>query len=67
MWRLERACQIQLAAQSAKLHLPPPEVCEQSARMGDEFLTDRGAVAFGELEFAALERIIERKDPSYRD
>ena len=43
------------------------EVCAQSARMGDEFLTDRGAVALGELEFAALERIIERKDPSYRD
>jgi ribulose-5-phosphate 4-epimerase/fuculose-1-phosphate aldolase len=67
MWRLERACQIQLAAQSAKLHLPSAEVCAQSARMGDEFLTDRGAVALGELEFAALERVIERKDPSYKD
>jgi ribulose-5-phosphate 4-epimerase/fuculose-1-phosphate aldolase len=68
MWRLERACQIQLAAQAGgALHLPPEEVCAQSARMGDEFLTDRGAVALGELEFAALERIIERKDPSYRD
>ena len=67
MWRLERACQIQLAAQSAKLHLPPEEVCAASARMGDEFLTGRGAVGLGELEFAALERIIERKDPSYRD
>jgi ribulose-5-phosphate 4-epimerase/fuculose-1-phosphate aldolase len=68
MWRLERACQIQLAAQSGgALHLPPAEVCAQSARMGDEFLTDRGAVAVGELEFAALERIVERKDPSYRN
>jgi len=68
MWRLERACQIQLAAQAGgALHLPPEEVCAQSARMGDEFLTDRGAVALGELEFAALERIIERKDASYRD
>jgi ribulose-5-phosphate 4-epimerase/fuculose-1-phosphate aldolase len=68
MWRLERACQIQLAAQAGgALHLPPEEVCAQSARMGDEFLTDRGAVALGELEFAALERIIDRKDPSYRN
>jgi ribulose-5-phosphate 4-epimerase/fuculose-1-phosphate aldolase len=68
MWRLERACQIQLAAQAGgALHLPPEEVCAQSARMGDEFLTDRGVVALGELEFAALERIIERKDASYKD
>ena len=68
MWRLERACQIQLAAQAGgALHLPPEEVCAQSARMGDEFLTGRGAVGLGELEFAALERIIERKDPSYRN
>jgi ribulose-5-phosphate 4-epimerase/fuculose-1-phosphate aldolase len=68
MWRLERACQIQLAAQAGgALHLPPEEVCAQSARMGDEFLTGRGAVGLGELEFAALERIIERNDPSYRN
>lgn len=69
MWRLERACQIQLAAQAGgtKLHLPPDEVCAASARMGDEFLTVRGAVGFGELEFAALERIIDNKDPSYRN
>jgi len=67
MWRLERACQIQLAAQAGgALHLPPPEVCEQSAKLGDEFLTGRGAVGLGELEFAALERIVERRDPGYR-
>jgi ribulose-5-phosphate 4-epimerase/fuculose-1-phosphate aldolase len=68
MWRLERACQIQIAAQAGgALRLPLEEVCAQSARLGDDFLTDRGNVALGELEFAALERIIERKDPSYKD
>jgi ribulose-5-phosphate 4-epimerase/fuculose-1-phosphate aldolase len=69
MWRLERACQVQLAAQAggAPLRLPPEEVCAQSARMGDDFLTGRGAVGLGELEFAALERIVERRDPSYRN
>ena len=41
-------------------------VCEQSAKLGDEFLTGRGAVGLGELEFAALERIVERRDPGYR-
>jgi ribulose-5-phosphate 4-epimerase/fuculose-1-phosphate aldolase len=67
MWRLERACQVQIAAQAGgQLHLPGREVCEQSATMGDEFLTDRGAQALGQLEFDALARLIDRKDPSYR-
>jgi ribulose-5-phosphate 4-epimerase/fuculose-1-phosphate aldolase len=67
MWRLERACQVQIAAQAGgQLHLPGREVCEQSAALGDEFLTDRGAQALGQLEFDALVRLIDRKDPSYR-
>jgi hypothetical protein len=35
--------------------------------MGDDFLTDRGAQALGRLEFDALVRLVERKDPSYRN
>jgi ribulose-5-phosphate 4-epimerase/fuculose-1-phosphate aldolase len=67
MWRLERACQIQIAAQAGgHLHVPSREVCEQSAAMGDDFLTDRGAQRLGQLEFDALVRLIDRKDPSYR-
>ncbi len=67
MWRLERACQVQLAAQAGGgLHLPSAEVCEQSARLGDEFLTDRGDVGLGELEFEALVRVIDAKDPGYK-
>ena len=65
MWRLERASQIQLAAQSARLRLPSAEVCLQSRALGEEFLTD--SAPLGELEFAALERVIERKDPSYKN
>jgi len=65
MWRLERAAQIQLAAQGAQLHLPSSDVCLQSQALGEEFLTD--SAPLGELEFAALERIIERKDPSYKN
>jgi ribulose-5-phosphate 4-epimerase/fuculose-1-phosphate aldolase len=68
MWRLERACQVQIAAQAGgQVHVPPKEVCEQSAAMGDDFLTDRGAQALGRLEFDALVRLVERKDPSYRN
>jgi ribulose-5-phosphate 4-epimerase/fuculose-1-phosphate aldolase len=64
-WRLNRACEIQLAAQSSKLRLPSPEVCEQSYSMGEEFLTDQAPM--GELEFDALVRKIDRIDASYKN
>src|SRR5436190_6018576 len=40
-WRLNRACEIQLAAQVAKLRIPAPQVCEPSFHMDEEFLTDQ--------------------------
>ena len=61
-WRLNRACEIQLAAQSAKLRLPSAEVCEASHQMGEEFLTDQARL--GELEFNAIAR---RLEPSYKN
>jgi ribulose-5-phosphate 4-epimerase/fuculose-1-phosphate aldolase len=64
-WRLNRACEIQLAAQAAKLRLPSPEVCEASYEMGEEFLTDQAEL--GMLEFKALVRKIEQKDASYKN
>jgi ribulose-5-phosphate 4-epimerase/fuculose-1-phosphate aldolase len=65
MWRLERASQIQLAAQGGRLHLPSAQVCLQSQELGEEFLTDTAPL--GELEFAALQRVIDHKDPGYRN
>jgi ribulose-5-phosphate 4-epimerase/fuculose-1-phosphate aldolase len=64
-WRLNRACEIQLAAQAAKLHIPSAEVCEASYAMGNEFLTD--AAPMGELEFKALVRKIDAIDASYKN
>jgi ribulose-5-phosphate 4-epimerase/fuculose-1-phosphate aldolase len=64
-WRLNRACEVQLAAQQAKLRIPTPEVCEQSNLMGDEFLTDQAPM--GELEFASLQRKIDSLDASYKN
>jgi ribulose-5-phosphate 4-epimerase/fuculose-1-phosphate aldolase len=64
-WRLNRACEIQLAAQGAKLRIPSKEVCEQSLQMGDEFLND--AAPMGELEFASFRRIIDSQDASYKN
>jgi ribulose-5-phosphate 4-epimerase/fuculose-1-phosphate aldolase len=64
-WRLNRACEVQLAAQGARLRSPPKEVCEQSLQMGDEFLND--AAPMGELEFKSLTRIIDSEDASYKN
>jgi ribulose-5-phosphate 4-epimerase/fuculose-1-phosphate aldolase len=64
-WRLNRACEIQLAAQSAKLRLPPAEVCEASYAMGEEFLTDQAPL--GQLEFDSILRKLESKDASYKN
>jgi ribulose-5-phosphate 4-epimerase/fuculose-1-phosphate aldolase len=58
-WRLNRSCEIQLAAQAAKLRLPSPEVCEASFQMGEEFLTDQADL--GVLEFEAILRKIDNK------
>jgi ribulose-5-phosphate 4-epimerase/fuculose-1-phosphate aldolase len=57
-WRLNRSCEIQLAAQAAKLRLPTPEVCEASFQMGEEFLTDQADL--GVLEFEAILRKIKK-------
>jgi len=64
-WRLNRASEIQLAAQSAKLRLPSPEVCEASYAMGEEFLTDQAPI--GQLEFDSILRKLESKDASYKN
>jgi len=64
-WRLNRACEIQLAAQAAKLRLPSPEVCEASFAMGEEFLTDQADL--GQLEFDSILRKVEAKDASYKN
>src|SRR5436853_3901494 len=64
-WRLNRACEVQLAAQSAKLRVPSPAVCEASYEMGEEFLTDQAGL--GELEFDALARKLDASYKNYSD
>lgn len=71
MYRLERACQVQIAAQStgSPLIIPPREVCEISAERSDDFLVAEGDKGYSRMpnpEFAALMRLMDRKDPSYR-
>lgn len=71
MYRLERACQVQLAAQAtgSKLAIPSRHICELSAERSDHFLSTKGGDGYSRRpnpEFAALLRLMDLKDPSYR-
>lgn len=71
LFRLERACQVQVAAQGtgAQLAIPSPEVCKLSAQRSDDFLVAEGDTGYSKKpnpEFAAMVRLMDRKDPSYR-
>lgn len=69
MYRLERSCQIQLAAQAtgAGLVVPPEKVCQLSRELSDDFLGDKGYSRERNPEFAAMLRLMDRKDPSYKE
>lgn len=72
MYRLERACQVQLMAQAAtrQLVIPPRSVCELSAERSDDFLSTQGGKGYSKVanpEFDAMMRLMDRKDASYRD
>lgn len=71
MFRLERACQVQLAAQAtgSPLIVPPRHICEVSAERSDDFLATEGGKGYSRVanpEFDALVRLMDRKDPSFR-
>ena len=72
MYRLERACQVQLAAQATgtPLVIPPPAVREVSRERSDVFLRAEGDEGYSQNpnpEFAAMKRLMDRKDPGYRE
>jgi len=65
MFRLERACQVQVAALSCnvELQLPPAEIVEASYRM----YLPQARRPFGVLEWPALLRKLDKIDRSYRN
>ncbi|ODU56692.1 MAG: class II aldolase [Comamonadaceae bacterium SCN 68-20] len=64
MWLVNRACEVQLASQGrGPLRAIPVPVMEGCVRDSLNFNPDFGA---GEDSFAALQRMIDRVDPSYR-
>lgn len=58
---MEKACEIQILAQSAgqNLVVPPQNVCEKAAQ--------QQVVSNGQLQWNALLRTLNREDPSYQD
>ena len=64
LYRLERACQLQLAAMAAtdELIVPPPELVASTARQYQPGVRRR----FGLMEWPALLRKLDRIDPGYR-
>ncbi len=67
LYRLERACQIQLdAAAAGTLNVMPPDLAAKSGRDMDTFSELESDEGVGALEFAALMRKMDRIDDSYR-
>ncbi|MEM7404944.1 MAG: class II aldolase/adducin family protein [Pseudomonadota bacterium] len=68
LYRMERACQIQVdAAAAGTLRRIPGQVAELSGRGIDQFSDQQSDAGVGALEFAALMRKLDRIDKSYRD
>ena len=64
MWTLSRACEVQLAMQGKGEALQIPRVVLEKCVA--EALQFNPAYGAGEDSFAALQRLIDRKDPGYR-
>lgn len=69
MFRLERACEVQIAAQSggAELVIPSDEILDQSVARTEEFLLNNDGLPAGKLEFDSYVRLMDKIDPGYRD
>ncbi len=62
VYGLEKCCQSQLAAMASgtELVIPPPEVCERTARQFDTI------GAMGERDWAAYKRQLDAEEPDYK-
>jgi ribulose-5-phosphate 4-epimerase/fuculose-1-phosphate aldolase len=69
LYRLERACQVQIdAAAAGTLNIMGDNMAAKSGADVERFAdNDEDGFGYGELEFAALMRKMDKKDPGYRD
>ena len=67
MYRLERACKMQIHAMTggAELNSLPQEVIDHAMQQGREIYAKDGQAAGGELLWTALKRKLDRIDPGY--
>ena len=69
MFRLQRACEVQIAAGSggARLIVPSEDVLQQSVKLTEDFLENNKGFPVGKLEFDSYVRLMDQIDPSYRN
>ena len=69
MYRMERACRMQLAIQQAGAPISaiPDHVRETTMARNRLNISDQGYRPIGKIEWPALRRKLDRIDPSYRD
>ena len=69
LYRLERACQVQIdAAAAGTLDVMGANIAQKSGDDVERFAENEDdGFGYGQLEFAALTRKMDRLDPSYRD
>jgi len=66
MWGLQRACEIQASCDASGKPITP--VSEAIGEMSEKLLDmQMGAAGFGNLEFAAMVRKIDKIDDSYKN
>ncbi|TXL70286.1 class II aldolase/adducin family protein [Vineibacter terrae] len=67
LWRLERACQIQIdAAAAGRLRVLDDQAARRSGADMDAFSQRESKIGIGDLEFAALLRKLDKTDPHWR-
>jgi ribulose-5-phosphate 4-epimerase/fuculose-1-phosphate aldolase len=64
--RVERACEIQLAAQlGSGIHYPSKEAIEHTVKIGSKMYAPGSRSPGAQLEWAAFRRKLDREDPGY--
>jgi len=68
LFRLQRACEVQIAAQAggAVLTIPSHDVCTRAAKLTDEFLNDNNGLPIGKLEFNSYVRLMDKLQHDFR-
>ena len=69
MSTLQRACEIQVSVDQTGRPIVPisTDIAEKTEQLLKLQMANSGGVAPGQLEFAAMQRLIDREDDSYRD